>query len=148
MGDIVFEAGSLRDLANDLRDTALRVRAQSTPLLARMGETVTVRARAIAGEHSAKVAGSIRNRGVVRGAAIIEAGRGVPLAALYELGNKKAGRGKKTFKHPVYGKWITGTPPQDRHPFLRPALRETRREFKEEINRFWDESLRPLRLEG
>lgn len=126
----------------DLKIAAPRFRHETDRVLVKVGVIIALRAKVVAGRRSDKVAGSITVRNVP-GAVEIEAGQGVPLAALWEVGNKGAKRSKKDFRHPVFGNrsnWVT----QVRHPFLRSAQRLARKEIMEIMEQGWHEALRPL----
>ena len=100
-------------------------------------EIVAVEARSNASQHSQSIPPTIKARTYLSAtkasAATITAGKGVPLAALYELGNVGGRDDSKTFRHPVFernadtGKleqtdaWVE----QARYPYLQPALDKT-----------------------
>ena len=119
------DSSGLRRFLADLRKASKVAAVGYRVQLIAAGEIVATEARAIASEHSEKIPPSIKTQ--VRGATIaVVAGQGVPLAALYEVGN--AGRGSRsvwqasttTFKHPVHGhrdRWVT----QTGYPALKPA---------------------------
>lgn len=101
------------------------------------GEIVATEARQLASAHSQSIPPTIKARAYLsstkRSLATVTAGRGVPLAALYELGNKGASPSATDFRHPVFerssatGKlqqtdnWVS----QARFPFLLPAAERT-----------------------
>jgi hypothetical protein len=83
------------------------------------GEIVAKQARDNAGQHSTSIPPTIKTQ--VRSLTVsVVAGKGVPLAALYEVGNAQGGT-ENSFKHPVFGNreaWVT----QTGYPFLKPAV--------------------------
>lgn len=87
------------------------------------GILVANRAKEISGKHSASIPPTIR---VHRTGATVKVRAGapdVPLAALYELGNKRSNPLSPTFRHPVFGnrnEWVT----QKRYPFLHRAAED------------------------
>lgn len=94
-------------------------------------EIVAVEARSIASQHSASIPPTIKARTYLSGTrtstASVTAGKGVALAALYELGNKGRSPDAPTFRHPVFEGSSTGLhqtaewTDQARYPFLLPA---------------------------
>jgi hypothetical protein len=73
-----------------------------------------------AGQHSTSIPPTIKTQ--VRSLTVsVVAGKGVPLAALYEVGNAQGGT-PGSFRHPVFGVWQADTPPQIGYPFLKPAV--------------------------
>lgn len=147
-----FEGSDLESLARDLKESALRVRVEVDKTVGEVGELIRDEAKELVSKHSKSIPGTIKVT-MIPGAAVVSAGANdVPLAALYELGNK----GSKTdsarasgawFRHPVFGNtnvWVQ----QRRYPFLRPTLDVNRRTITKLMDRAWDEALKPLRLEG
>jgi hypothetical protein len=104
------------------------------------GEIVAVKAREIAAEHSTTIGPTIK-AGVYGATVSVRAGKGVPLAALYELGNKgtAAGKDSDTFRHPVYGHATIPWAVEARYPFLRPALDATAPEVEAAVLKVADE---------
>ena len=145
--ELEFSGESLDDLAEDLRVSALRFREEVDKTVVKVGEEVGEEAKALARRHSKKVADSIRTI-PTPGQVAIRAGEGVPLAALYELGNKgRGGRKSETFSHPVFGNrkvWVK----QKRHPFLAPALAANRRHITKMMESAWQQALEPLLAGG
>ena len=102
------------------------------------GEIVAVKARQIASQHSTKIPATIKTS--VRGATVsVVAGKGDPLAAIYELGNKGSKASETgTFKHPTFGNknaWVE----QPRWAFLRPAVDEAMPEVEVAVMKVADE---------
>jgi hypothetical protein len=84
------------------------------------GEIVAVEARSNASQHSTTIPPTIITQ--VRSLTVsVVAGKEVPLAALYEVGNAQGGT-PGSFRHPVFGVWQADTPPQIGYPFLKPAV--------------------------
>lgn len=97
------------------------------------------------GNTAADVANSIH--GDLEGPNIyrIRYGEGVPLAGLWELGNKRSAPDDPTFKHPVFGNkkvWVS----QAKHPFMRPALAEETAAIHEAMETTWERALGPVGL--
>lgn len=95
-------------------------------------EIVAVEARSQVSQHSQSIPPTIKARTYLSGrkgsTATVTAGRGVPLAALYELGNKGKPSNAPTFRHPVFERGASGRleqtddwVDQPRYPFLKPA---------------------------
>lgn len=95
-------------------------------------EIVAAEARADVSQHSTSIPPTIKARTYLSGsktsAASVTAGKGVPLAALYEVGNKGQGPDSPTFRHPVFERGASGAlqqtsawTDQARYPFLLPA---------------------------
>lgn len=95
-------------------------------------EIVAVEARADVSQHSRSIPPTIKARAYLSArrasVATVTAGRGVPLAALYELGNKGRPTHAPTFRHPVFERSAEGRlqqtsdwVDQERFPFLLPA---------------------------
>jgi hypothetical protein len=83
------------------------------------GEIVAKQARDNAGQHSTSIPPTIKTQ--VRSLTVsVVAGKGVPLAALYEKGNADGGTPGQ-FRHPIWGNrenWAV----QTGYPFLKPAV--------------------------
>ena len=95
-------------------------------------EIVAAEARADVSQHSQSIPPTIKARTYLsasrRSTATVTAGKGVPLAALYELGNKGSKQSGSTFRHPVFARGVSGALEQTedwvdqaRWPFLLPA---------------------------
>jgi len=92
--------------------------------LSAAGEIVAAEARKISSEHSQTIPPSIKVRRRVATVAVQAGNADVPLAVLYEKGNKGSNPSSTTFRHPVFGNknnWVT----ENRYPFLRPAAEKT-----------------------
>jgi predicted Ser/Thr protein kinase len=98
------------------------------------GQLIADDAKAIIGEHSKSIPGTIKVRVSKTKISVIASGAENAIAGLLELGNK--GRGKSQaaarsgrFRHPVYGNrdnWVD----QPMHPFLLPAAQRNERNIE------------------
>jgi hypothetical protein len=107
------------------------VRKQLRKELRGSGEMIAGGARLLAGAHSKTIPATIKTRTRIQSRKVeveIRAGSAdVPIAGLYELGNKggsksQASAGRGQFRHPVFGdrgKWVN----QDRYPYLAPIVK-------------------------
>lgn len=149
MDEFRFEGEGLEELARDLKLAADAVRVEVDRTLVRIGEELKEAAKKIAERHSQNVADSIRMR-ALPGMVVISAGSDqVPIAALWETGNKGTHDGGRAqgvyFRHPVFGQdvWVS----QRRYPFLRPALDADRLRITRLMEQAWDRALEPYRLQ-
>lgn len=119
--------GDFTDFARFTR--ALRKAKPEVAKLLRMrlrtaGKLVADDAKVRASEHSQSIPPSIKIRTSGMMVAVIAGGEGVPLAGLYELGNKPNRRNDPTsFRHPLFGNkniWYS----QQAYPFLAAAVRD------------------------
>ena len=137
-----FDGDSLEGLSRHMRESADLVKLETDKMVAEVGAIVTADAKLQAAGHSQSIPSTIRLE-VIPGAAIIHAGNAdVPLAVLYEKGNKGQRKGK-TFKHPVFGdrnNWVE----QPRFRFLAPALRRARPLINKKMRVALDRSLEPV----
>jgi hypothetical protein len=141
-----FDGADMEDLSRGLVETARRLQVETDVTVAETGGMLRDAAKAIVGEHSKSIPPTVRMR-MVPGAAIIEAGsEDVPLAVLYEKGNRGKNADKDTFWHWVFGNKAIPKQPQKRYPFLRPAVTLLRSEIKARMNKAWDRALEPLRM--
>jgi hypothetical protein len=116
-------------LARKMREAKSTFRPDLLRRLRAVGEIVATDARGRAGQWSESIPPSIKVR--IRGLTItVQAGgQGVPLAGLFELGNKKAASEPGMFKAPNFppkgsqgqGAFVFGGHFQPMHPFLGPA---------------------------
>lgn len=130
----------------DTRDLRAFVRAtkKASPTAARglrlmlrgAGEVVAEEARHIASQHSASIPPTIKARTYLATVSV-SAGKDVPLAALYELGNRGGNQDSPTFRHPVYGNRNVFVE-QQRYPFLRPAAQAKEAELQEAVMKVAD----------
>ena len=148
MDEFVFESDGLKDLADDLRFAAVKIRDEIDVTLLKVGEELVEAAKALAEPHSKKVADTIKLR-AMPGYVVISAGNDeTPIAALWELGNKGTHNSARVqgvyFRHPIFGtdNWTT----QRRFPFLRPALDADRKNITMLMESAWDRALEPYRL--
>lgn len=107
------------------------VRKELRTELRASGEMIASGSRLLAAAHSKSIPPTIKVRTGIqseRAEVQIRAGGGnVPIAGLFELGNKgggksKAGATRKKFRHPLFGdkgKWYE----QDMHPYIAPMVR-------------------------
>lgn len=123
------DLSAYKQLAKDMRAAkdplvkTLRVRLRAA------GEIVAKDARSRAEGFSETIPPSIKVRTSGVTVSVVAGGNGVPLAGLFELGNKKASKTATTFRHPVYGNrevWRD----QSMHPYLWPALQAHESEFE------------------
>lgn len=145
---IVFDASDLDSLARDMQSAARKVRDEIDVTLLAIGTELTEAAKQIAGQHSSTVADTISMK-PLPGMVVITAGADdVPIAALWEKGNKGTKDSARAqgvwFRHPVFGgdTWVQ----QRRFPFLRPALEADRREITKRMEATWDHALEPYRM--
>jgi hypothetical protein len=123
MGDsFQIDTRNLEDFEHRLRTAADRWVIEKDLLIAELTKDIAETAKGIAAQHSKSIPGTIRSHIEKPGMGIIEAGNtSVPIAALYEMGNRKSKKSKETFRHPVFGNrniWVE----QSKHPYLRPAM--------------------------
>lgn len=149
MPEFVIDGESFDEAVRGLFEAADRVDVEVTRTVLEIAASVSTTAKKIAGEHSAKVAATVSAPIPIRHGAAVRAGSAdVPLAALWELGNKgKGNRRKPTFRHPVYGHWNVQDPTrldQVRHPFLAPARKLLRPVITERMGAAWEHALAPF----
>jgi hypothetical protein len=155
-----FSAGSMEAFTRDLKDASLRIRAETDKTVEVTGGMIRDEAIEQAKKHSTSIPPTIK-MDPGPGAVIIHAGStSVPLAVLYEKGNKNGKSGsdsKRTlvnygatgmnrhlaFGHPVFGQGWTW---QKRFPFLAPARTKVRASAVKLMDAAWDKALEPLRL--
>lgn len=147
----VFDGKNLKELGRDLRRAADDFRRETDWTLAQVGVELMTAAKAIAGQHSSTVAETIRMK-AAPGVVIISAGNdNVPIAALWESGNKGSKADTASvqgvwFRHPLFGKndepWVN----QRRYPFLRPAAQIERKRITKMMNETYTRTLEPHRL--
>lgn len=132
-----------RKLTRDLKGFTVTPQLRKTLQVA--GKLIAEDAKAISGEHSKSIPPSIKVRTKKTSVSVIAGGEGVPLAGLFESGNK--GRGKSQaaskggrFRHPVFGRdvWVD----QDMHPFLLPAQQKNERRIEQFEGKIVAESFR------
>lgn len=146
MDNFTFEAKNLELLAQELRVSAEHFRYEMGGTLATIGEEIKVAAQEKAKEHSTSIPPTLRTEPRPGAVAVIAGGANVPLAEIYELGNKgRGGRSSKTFKHPLFGDW-SYPQIQPRYPFLRPALTGMHRQITKRMEQAWEKALEPLKL--
>lgn len=148
MPEFEFDGSSMDDLSRDLREAAALMRTETDKTLFAVGEIVAVAAKKVASDAgSSSIPPTIKAHHDVPHIARVTAGSAdVPLAALWDLGNKKGGRRSKTFNHPVYAhgprnKWTWV--PQPRHPILSRARTLTRKSVTDLMSGAWDKALKP-----
>lgn len=90
---------------DDLKLSATEGRLEANKTLAELGAEFEILAKRSARKHgSVSIPPSIKFRMIPDTAEIHAGGRGVPIAALWQLGNRGRGdRTRKTFRHPVFG---------------------------------------------
>jgi hypothetical protein len=141
--ELVFDGHDFNDFARRLNVAVDRYKHEMTPTMAVIGEEVAAAARGIAGQHSAKVAATIKTV-PLPGAVAIKAGDAqTPIAVLWELGNKGSKRSARQFRHPVFGDknvWVE----QDKHPYLAPALLATRASRSRRLEQEWERIRREI----
>ena len=121
---LTADTRGLNDLAKDVRLVAVRLESEVSAELVASANSVADLARKIAVGHSQKVADSIHVRPAGKKTARVEAGAGVPIAGIWELGNRGSDPRSPTFVHPVYG--VAGTSVvQAKHPYLSRAFDES-----------------------
>lgn len=119
-----IDTRDMKDLTKALRKAAPELVTDMRKDVRKAGVIVAEEAKRKAGEHSKSIPPTIKVR--ASGATVaVTAGKGVPLAGLYELGNKGGNPASETFKHPIFGEWVTGEGYQKRYPFLALAAEAT-----------------------
>lgn len=116
-----IDTTDLHDLAKALRKAAPELSKDLRTDLRKAGAIVATEAKKKASEHSKSIPPTIKLRAA--GATVaVSAGKGVPLAGLYELGNKGGKPG--SFRHPLFGDW-SYPQVQKGYPFLAVAAEAT-----------------------
>jgi hypothetical protein len=126
------DTSDLKSLIKDLKAASPAAAKGLRSVVKDAAEIIAVEARSIAAEHSTSIPPTIKARTYLSGgktsAATVTAGKGVSLAALYELGNKGKPSTAATFRHPVFERGASGRLQQTddwvdqaRYPFLKPA---------------------------
>lgn len=142
-----FSGEGLESLSRDILAAARDLENEAPATLEVIGKGIEERARenAIAAG-SRSIPGTIRGHLVGRLSYSVQAGdQNTPIAILWERGNKGSRVADETFRHPVFGDredWVD----QPRHPFLRPALAQNRRQTTKAMEAMWDRALEPHRL--
>ena len=121
----------IRACRKSSRIAAVRLREE----MRAAGTIVAEEAKNRAGEHSQTIPPTIKVR--VRNLTVmVEAGQGVPLAALYEVGNAGGGH-PGSFRHPVWGHDVFVE--QTGYPFLTPAVNAKQLEVQTAVLKVADE---------
>lgn len=126
----MIDTSSFRRFADVLRRHSVELAGKLDEHLLEAGKLVADEAKSRVSAHSTKVPGTVRVEPREHAVAVVAGGSGVPIAGLFERGNKGRGTTPSTFRHPVFGNstvWVT----QPAHPFLRPALASKRSEIVE-----------------
>lgn len=145
-GSFTIDAHEFRDLTKALRQASRGLGGELRRDLREAGEVVAEAARVLISPHSKRIEESIhvRSRGNV---VYVESGGGdLDIAVLFEVGNKGQTHGL-TFRHPVFGVWRTGTPPEKMHPYLVPAAEASKDEALELVGNAIDRALRNVHIE-
>jgi hypothetical protein len=128
---VSIDVSELMDFARDMVGAAELTKRAKRKYDREAAEAIATEARSEAGRHSTSIPPTIRVHKLAEGNYAVEAGGpDVPLAGLYEYGNK--GARTPYFIHPVFskpgdpeyldrGSW----PHQQRFPFMAPAIRRT-----------------------
>lgn len=130
------DASGLQGFIHDLKKASPVAARGLRATVKAAAEIVAAEARKNASAHSQSIPPTIKASTYLSGskqsAATVTAGRGVPLAALYELGNKGKPESAATFRHPVFARGASGKLEQTedwvdqaRYPFLLPAAEAT-----------------------
>lgn len=143
-GDYIqFDATQLSDLGKELRLAGDRLRPAVEVATLKTAFRVAETAKVIVGKYSTSIPPTIHALPGPKGSAFVRAGGpDVPLAGLYEMGNRGRGRGRKTFWHPVFGNRSPGAE-QPRHRFLLPAMTANRKNFYKDMQEAWDKAMKP-----
>lgn len=133
MADNMVDMSSLRRFADDLALVGRELSIAIPTTHALEAKALAQKAKDIASSYVSSgnnpstgaadaVASTIRPRRETRRVWKIEAGGGIPLAGLWELGNKGTNPNDPTFRHPAWGRsdWY----PQDKWPYLRMAVEQ------------------------
>lgn len=146
--ELSFSGKDLEALTRDLTMAAHDFQVAVDKTLLEIGEELKESAKAFAEAHSKTVADTIKMRAGPNMVVISGGNDQVPIAALWETGNKGTKDSAKAtgvwFRHPVFGTdtWVQ----QRRFPFLRPALEADRRAITKRMEAAWDDALEPYRL--
>jgi hypothetical protein len=141
-----IDVSDIQSLVRDLRRSSKAAATEMRATITGLAEIVAVEARSIAGEHSQSIPPTIKARSYLSGGrrstSSVTAGKGVPLAALYELGNKGKSEDSPNFRHPVYERSASGQLQQTddwvdqaRFPFLKPAAQRKDAEVRAAADR-------------
>lgn len=165
-GEVYHGNSDLERLAIDLEAAARALPAAAGSRLAVVGERVVARAKRNAGayrSHASSPRSNSRTSGTSRSGtqAVVDSihghlesedtfrisyGEGVPLAGLWELGNRGGHEGDHEFRHPLFGN-SNFFYPQPKHPFMAPALAEEAGPMIAALETTWDRVLGPVGLE-
>jgi hypothetical protein len=146
---VKIDDSDLRKVIRDLKTVKPLIVKEVRRRAKEAGERIKVAAEKEVSPHSKSIPPTIKVRATItkRGASVtVRAGsKEVPLAALYEYGNKGERKDDGDFRHPVFGNrnaWVK----QERHPFLKRAALAEMTEVGTEIGK----ALEPVRkrLEG
>jgi hypothetical protein len=140
------DTSDLKGLIKDLKRAGPAATRGMRTAIKASAEIVAVEARAIASEHSKSIPPTVKARTYLSGTrtstASVTAGRGVPLAALYEVGNKGSSPTDPEFRHPVFARGTSGKLQQTsdwvgekRYPFLLPAAVHKGAEVQKEVEK-------------
>jgi hypothetical protein len=150
MDEFTFDASSMDALTRDLQESSRRFRGEADKALVEVGALISATAKKVAeGEGSSSIPPTIKVKPLPGMVAVTAGDTKVPLAALWDLGNRGKGKRKqKTFAHPVFATGPRDTwtwTDQPRHPILTRARTICRPAINELMNRAWDRALAPLK---
>lgn len=145
----------LRDLGADFRRAGAAIEAELPAEIGVTARELATLAQGIAGGYqsadggasggASAVAASIKAIPKTKSSWVVQAGGAdVPLAGLWELGNKGSDSDDPTFRHKTFGKlpWQN----QQKWPYLRMALQQYEPAALSKLTRFFDSVLRRFRL--
>lgn len=141
-----FDAHSMEELGVKLREAAVKVQAEMEKTLLEVGELIKDEAKRVVEEAGSKSIAPTIRMVPGPGVAIVRAGsQDVPIASLWQLGNKGGKALAETFRHPVFGNknaWVE----QGKYPYLSVANLHTRPLRTKMMKKAWDNALAPYGL--
>lgn len=138
-----FDGTDFEAACTHLREAAEMIDAEVTKAVVEIGEEFKETAKIVAGQHSTSIPPTIRSVAIPHAVSVRAGNAEVPLAALYDLGNKgKGGRKRGEFYHPTFGHKPSVA--QVRHPFFKPTRKLMRKQIKARMEATWEEALRPF----
>ena len=140
-----FDADSMETFTADLDACADTLRIETDKTLVKVGEIIATMGKAVAREAgSTSIPPTIKTKPGEGFVEVTAGSKDVPLAALWDEGNRGRGKGKlKTFWHPVYGNRTPGAT-QPRHKVLKRARTLARPTINALMTGAWTLGLAPL----
>lgn len=146
---IIIDTKALRVLSEDLLAAGRALLREASTTLPKIGMVVASDAARIASASgSTSIPGSITGEMVGADMYRIRAGGpGVPIAGLWEFGNRGVRRDAKSFYHPLFGN-RDYPQRQPKYAFMAPALRRNQGFINGEMEMMWYRAAAPYRLAG